>query len=87
MPATALRAPDGPRGVRDNGRMSQQPVPVPIRDDVIRLGQFLKLADLAVLSADYLSVPTEEIGDRESLLTIVSGEVVYAAGDVARLAR
>ncbi|MCF4123299.1 RNA-binding S4 domain-containing protein [Antribacter sp. KLBMP9083] len=27
--------------------MSQQPVPVPIRDDVIRLGQFLKLADLA----------------------------------------
>ena len=26
---------------------AQQPVPVPIRDDVIRLGQFLKLADLA----------------------------------------
>lgn len=46
-----------------------------------------KLADLAVLSADYLTVPTEEIGDIESVLTLLGGEVVYAAGDFARLER
>ena len=44
-----------------------------------------KLADLAVLSADYLTVPTDKIGDLESVLTLVGGDVVYAAGDFARL--
>jgi predicted amidohydrolase YtcJ len=39
-----------------------------------------KLADLAVLSADYLTVPVESIGDIESLLTMVGGRIVYAAG-------
>jgi predicted amidohydrolase YtcJ len=38
-----------------------------------------KLADLAVLSADYLAVPTEEIGRIESLLTMLGGKVVYSA--------
>ncbi|MBV9461524.1 MAG: amidohydrolase [Bradyrhizobium sp.] len=38
-----------------------------------------KLADLAVLSADYLSVPVREIGNIKSLLTMVGGNVVYAA--------
>jgi hypothetical protein len=38
-----------------------------------------KLADLAVLSADYLTVPTAEIGRIESLLTLLGGRVVYAA--------
>ena len=38
-----------------------------------------KLADLAVLSADFLEVPTEDISDIESLLTMVGGRVVYAA--------
>jgi len=56
-------------------------------DDVRGSLEVGKLADLAVLSADYLSVPTDEIGNLESLLTVVSGEVVYAAGDFARLAR
>jgi len=46
-----------------------------------------KLADLAVLSADYLTVPTEKIGDLESVLTLVGGDVVYAAGDFAGLDR
>jgi predicted amidohydrolase YtcJ len=46
-----------------------------------------KIADLAVLSADYLTVPTEKIGDLESVLTLVGGEAVYAAGDFAKLAR
>jgi hypothetical protein len=45
-----------------------------------------KLADLAVLSADYLTVPTDKIGDLESVLTLVGGDVVYAAGDFAKLA-
>ena len=44
-----------------------------------------KLADLAVLSADYFSVPEEEIKGIESVLTVVGGKVVYAAGDFAKL--
>jgi predicted amidohydrolase YtcJ len=39
-----------------------------------------RLADLAVLSGDFLTVPTQDIGNIESLLTIVGGKVVYAAG-------
>jgi len=38
-----------------------------------------KLADLAVLSKDYMTVPVDQIGGIESLLTIVGGRVVYAA--------
>ena len=45
-----------------------------------------KLADLAVLSADYFSVPEEEIKRIESVLTVVGGKVVYAAGEFERLA-
>ena len=39
-----------------------------------------KLADLAVLSQDYMTVPVSEIRNTESLLTMVGGKVVYAAG-------
>jgi predicted amidohydrolase YtcJ len=45
-----------------------------------------QLADLAVLSADYFSIPEEEIKRLESLLTIVGGKVVYASGEFSRLA-
>lgn len=38
-----------------------------------------KLADLAVLSQDYLTVPVERIGATESVLTLVGGRIVYAA--------
>jgi predicted amidohydrolase YtcJ len=38
-----------------------------------------KLADLSVLSKDYLTVPVDQIGTIESLLTIVGGKIVYAA--------
>jgi hypothetical protein len=44
-----------------------------------------KLADLAVLSKDYLTVPVEEVGGIESILTMVGGRVVYAAGPYAPL--
>jgi predicted amidohydrolase YtcJ len=46
-----------------------------------------KLADLAVLSGDYLTLPTEQVGDLESLLTLLGGDVVYATGEFARLER
>ncbi len=46
-------------------------------------GQF---ADLAVLSADYLSVPEGEIADIESVLTINAGRIVHGAGPFAHLA-
>lgn len=44
------------------------------------------LADMAVLSADYFSVPEEEIKGIESVLTLVGGKVVYGAGEFAGLA-
>jgi predicted amidohydrolase YtcJ len=45
-----------------------------------------QLADLAVLSSDYLSVPDEEIKGIESVLTVVGGRVVHASGDFGNLA-
>jgi predicted amidohydrolase YtcJ len=52
-------------------------------DDVRGSLEVGKLADLAVLSQDYLTVPLDEIGDIESLMTMLGGEVVYAAGEFA----
>ena len=46
-----------------------------------------KFADLAVLSADYLTAPVKEIGKIRSVLTMVGGKVVYAAAPFAKLAR
>ena len=43
-----------------------------------------QLADLAVLSADYFSIPEQEIKRLESVLTIVGGKVVYAAAPFER---
>jgi predicted amidohydrolase YtcJ len=42
-----------------------------------------KLADLAVLSADYLTVPVKDIGRIRSLLTMVGGKAVFADGAFA----
>ena len=44
-----------------------------------------KLADLVILSGDYFSMPVDEVKDLESVLTMVGGRVVYAAGPYARL--
>ncbi|MBV8052264.1 MAG: amidohydrolase [Acidobacteriaceae bacterium] len=44
-----------------------------------------QLADLAVLSADYFSIPEEDIKDLESHLTIVGGKIVYATDAFAKL--
>jgi predicted amidohydrolase YtcJ len=45
-----------------------------------------RLADLAVLSADYLTVPEEEIRGIEAVLTIVGGKVVYGSDEFGSLA-
>ena len=38
-----------------------------------------KFADLAVLNADYMTVPEDQIRSLESLLTMVGGRIVYSA--------
>lgn len=43
-----------------------------------------KLADLAVLSKDYMTVPVEDVHTIESLLTMVGGRVVYSSGPFAK---
>jgi predicted amidohydrolase YtcJ len=43
-----------------------------------------KLADLAVLSKDYMTAPEEQVGGIESLLTMVGGKIVYASGPYAQ---
>jgi len=45
-----------------------------------------QLADLAILSADYFSIPDEEIKQLESVLTIVGGKIVYGASEFSKLA-
>jgi hypothetical protein len=45
-----------------------------------------QLADLAVLSSDYFSIPVEDIKGLESHLTLVGGKVVYAKDEFAKLA-
>lgn len=49
----------------------------------IKVGQ---LADIAVLSADYMSVPEQQIRDLTSVLTILGGNVVHGDGPYSKLA-
>jgi predicted amidohydrolase YtcJ len=44
-----------------------------------------KFADLAVLDRDYLTIPVQDIGNLQSLFTMVGGRVVYADGAFAKL--
>lgn len=44
-----------------------------------------QMADLAVLSADFFSVPEQQIASIESVLTIVGGQIVYGAGPYQNL--
>jgi predicted amidohydrolase YtcJ len=46
-----------------------------------------KLADLAVLSKDYVTVPIDEIAGIESLLTMVGGKIVFSAGPYQKYAK
>jgi predicted amidohydrolase YtcJ len=45
-----------------------------------------KFADLAVLSADYLTTPVKDVGKIRSVLTMVGGKIVYAAPPFGKLA-
>jgi predicted amidohydrolase YtcJ len=45
-----------------------------------------KYADLAVLSADYINVPHEQIRSITSVMTVVGGEIVHGDGDFGKLA-
>jgi len=45
-----------------------------------------QLADVSVLSADYFSIPEDEIKRLESVLTMVGGKIVFANGPFSRLA-
>jgi predicted amidohydrolase YtcJ len=56
--------------------------------DESRRGRLLPgtLADLAVLSEDYFNVPLLRIAQIESLMTLVGGKIVYAAGPFSSLA-
>jgi predicted amidohydrolase YtcJ len=49
----------------------------------IKVGQ---LADVAVLSADYMTVPEVQIRDLTSVLTVVDGKIVYGDGPFGKLA-
>jgi cytosine/adenosine deaminase-related metal-dependent hydrolase len=53
------------------------------RKGTLEVGKF---ADLAVLSADYFTIPEEEVKQIESVLTLVGGKVVYGTGEFERLA-
>jgi hypothetical protein len=57
--------------------------------DDVRRGRLMPgmLADLAVLSEDYFTVPISRIGQIHSLLTMVGGKVMYAAGVFSELER
>jgi hypothetical protein len=51
-------------------------------EDGTKGGLFVgQLADFAVLTADYFSIPEEEIKHLQSTLTVVGGDVVYANKD------
>lgn len=49
----------------------------------IKVGQ---LADLAVLSADYMTVPEQQIRDLTSVLTLLGGNIVHGDGPYSKLA-
>jgi predicted amidohydrolase YtcJ len=53
-------------------------------DDVRGSLEVGKYADLAVLSQDYMTVPVDRISLTESVLTMVSGRIVYAATPYAQ---
>lgn len=47
----------------------------------LQVGEY---ADLAVLSADYLSIPEEEIKSLKSVMTLVGGKIVHASDEFSK---
>jgi predicted amidohydrolase YtcJ len=78
---TALRAPDETPSRADALRFYTLGSAWVSHDERVRGSlEVGKFADLAVLSRDYLTVPVDQIGGIESVMTMVGGKVVYAAG-------
>ena len=78
---TALRAPEETPSRADALRFYTSGSAWVSHDERVRGSlEVGKFADLAVLSKDYLTVPVDQIGGIESLLTMVGGKIVYAAG-------
>ncbi len=48
-----------------------------LREDLLGSIEPGKYADFAVLNQDYLSVPEDEIGQIDPVLTVVGGRMVY----------
>src|SRR6476469_8077954 len=88
---SASSSADGPPGaVADNGPVTE-PMDVPIRDESIRLGQFLKLANLVEsgaeakpLIADGAVAVNGEVETRRGR-QLVLGDVVTLGGQSARV--
>lgn len=49
------------------------------KEDILGSIEVGKLADLAVLSRDYMTIPADEIRDLDAVLTMVDGRIVYDA--------
>ena len=49
------------------------------KEDLLGTLEVGKLADLAVLDRDYMSIPADDIRDLNSVLTMVDGRIVYEA--------
>ena len=78
---TALRGPEETPGRADALRFYTAGSAWVSHDEDVRGSlEVGKLADLAVLSKDYMTVPVDQIGGIESVLTMVGGRIVYAGG-------
>lgn len=78
--------------LRDNATVTPEPMDVPIRDEAIRLGQFLKLANLVESGAQAKPVVADgavtvngEVETRRGR-QLVKGDVVSLGGLSARVA-
>ena len=83
---TVLRGPEEIPSRADALRFYTAGSAWPSRDEDVRGSlEVGKFADLAVLSKDFMTVPVAEVGGIESVLTLVGGKIVYAAGSYAAL--
>ncbi|MBI4444303.1 MAG: amidohydrolase family protein [Acidobacteria bacterium] len=57
-----------------------------LRENRIGTIENRKLADFVVLNRDYLTVPEDEIGAIDPVLTVVGGQIVYSQPEFAKTA-
>jgi len=71
-------APQRPLGHAEGDRRLPPELALEIDEDKRGTLEPGRLADLAVLDKDYLTVPTQEIAGLTALLTMVGGRIVHA---------